>query len=656
MVDFYLPRVDPQSTTDTLRGAGAEAFGAGIGDALQRTGERLGAIEERRKRAEEELDEQYQATEAGKALAQLGADVDAETVAAQESMAPGGAGHTERLIESFDKRQEALLAGITNAKVRDRATVQLAQMRARVASQESAVEAGARVRKTKLDVGDMIAIGANRIRGKADVAVFGETLDQFDTMVGGLKLPDEAKRDLRAEGYNRFARSLVEGLRPEEAKKVLTDGTLDQYLKPETLDALLSENGVALRQAEYERKSAAALAKAEAVQRINLAQKILADGGVLPKEQMEELAGLAKTYSLDHETYDLGKAGLVNDLNRVHRSSTPPQIDARIKQVDAAIAKAGDTVDPALTIERGHLASLLSARRTELSTDPLGYAARNGVAIDPIEWDDPNSVARRLRQARAVSQATGAPLKPLTDEEAADLTTLAASGAAGRLDAINRVASFGPGGAMAVARLVAPNDLVFARAATLPPAYRPLVVRGIEARKLVKIPDDEARQAYQDKAALALRHLGGDFAVATRETAANIYAEQMRSRGAGGETPFDERQYDVAVHLALGGDTQGGVRRGGIGEWREAAMLLPTRMTQAEFDQRMTRLSAKMPAGAVNGSPVWKDGSPVMSGDIRERFTPVAVRDGVYRFERGGTVLVTRKGDPWLLDIRKVGE
>ena len=650
MATRYESQVAPQSPR--IGGVGPAAFGAEIGQSLYYAGE----IEERirRRRDDDEL------ASFGVRFAEARTATE-EAVLKDRAEAPdGGAGHAERVRKRAQERRDALLANIKSERVRRRATEQLADWESRLATRELEWEEGARVGKLVRDVDASTDISANRARRATDPAALGEEIDQFDQLIDGLSaVPADVRAKLQREGRGRIVRSYLEGLNgrdPRQAAALLESGAFDAYLQPQEIDVLTGEAGVEIRREEVEMRAKLAAETAEARETVNLFQKRLADGVPVPDAELEQMQALAQRYGLDADAYDLAKARVINGANRVFRAATPQQIDAEIKTLDARIAKAGDKARPADVILRDHLSSLLSTRTAELDRDPLGYGARAfGMNVEPIDFDDPASIQKRLTQAHAVARATGRPPQFLTDEEAADLSAQLGAGGAGRSRAAEMLARLGPRQALAAARQVAPDDDVLQRAVTLGPKTRTLALIGPDYRKANPklVPAGDSQIAFQASTGRALRHLGGEFSAATLETARNIYAGLV-GRNGGGQDGFDDATFGMAVNMALGASRRNGEQQGGIGSWNGRAILLPTDMTQREFDGALARVAGPI-SGASNGTPIWGDGSPIKGSQIREGFVPVAVRDGVYRFENArGQVLTREGGGAWLLDIRKL--
>ncbi|MCJ8159861.1 hypothetical protein, partial [Sphingomonas sp. LaA6.9] len=626
---IYRPQVDGGATAGVPR-ASADAFGAGIGAELVQTGEAIHRNEIRAYQIERQQRADSEVADFNARFAKAREAMDKASIDARNGAAPGGAGHTAAMRDTWEKTRAGLLEGITEDRVRRQAETQLVEFGSRLESSEYEFEQGARVGKLVTDQKDASDASANRASRMHDPKAFAEELSlgrQAIDALGGV--PAETKEKLHKYHDETVTVGFLNGLNerdPASAIALLDSGAFDEILDPRQMEQARNGAQIEIRRAAAEADRQAAQEKAEARERINTFQKLLADGVPVPPEQISEMQGLAIKHGLEGEIYDLGKANVVNNVNASSKAWTPIQIDARIKALDAQISAAGDKVPPELVIERNQLASILPTRTSELKNDPLGFAARNGTRFEPVNFSDPASLDRRLSQAKAVTQSTGAPLTIFTDEEAAQLAGEIQTGKpSARLDVANRLARFGPTGALAAVRQVAPGDLVMERAVTLYPKYRPFIFRGAELRKGNEklAPKQETGDAFQEMAGGAMLRLGPQFANATLETARNIYASKATDAG---DVAWNEQLFSEAIHMALGGDWSGGIRRGGVGSWNDRQTMLPTSMNQGEFDRRIARVANF--TGMVN-----PDGTPADAATVKRRFTPVAVRDGVYRWE-----------------------
>jgi len=302
----------------------------------------------------------------------------------------------------------------------------------------------------------------------------------------------------------------------------------------------------------------------------------------------------------------------------------------------------------ALVISRDHLVALRDKRRGEVANDPLSFGARNGMDVQPLNWDDPASLQTRVGQAKSIADQTGAKPQYLTPDEVKEMQAQIGSGVAGQLSAADQISRFGGRTSVEVAKQIAPNDTMFQRLVTLPKNYRQAVVKGAEIRKgnanILKPADDNAKSALalQDSALdHALSAASGADINAIRETGRNIAATLISERG-GTLTPS---LYWNTINMALGARGSGPNQKGGLALWNNNPYVLPDGVTQAGFESAI----ANRKTGNPNLSPINPDGSPA---DLK-RATPVAVGNGVYRFEMpSGAVVKTRTGAAFVVTVR----
>jgi hypothetical protein len=198
-----------------------------------------------------------------------------------------------------------------------------------------------------------------------------------------------------------------------------------------------------------------------------------------------------------------------------------------------------------------------------------------------------------------------------------------------------------PGAALSAARQLAPDDRAFQGAVLLAEPVRRLVVSGAEVLRggTSPVSDARLRPTFQAFAAPALRAFTGDTGAMVADTASAIAAELASRRGL---TSLTEPLALEALHLALGGGARDGVPTGGLGWWangggRGVRLVLPTGMTQRQFDTAIARLDRPLNA--------WWGGRRITAAELRRDFTPVAVGDGVYEWEDAhGRALKARDG------------
>src|SRR3546814_5668132 len=152
--------------------------------------------------------------------------------------------------------------------------------------------------------------------------------------------------------------------------------------------------------------------------------RLASDGVAVPVDAFDSAIRNATEAGQGALAYRL-KAGKIKAVASAEfRSSTPVELQDQINALDAEITNKGAKVEPGAVVLRDHLITLRDRASTELATDPLSWAAgAGGVEIPPLNWADTRTLGERLKVSRLVSQRTGAPVKPLTDERSEEHTS-----------------------------------------------------------------------------------------------------------------------------------------------------------------------------------------------------------------------------------------
>jgi hypothetical protein len=666
------PIPQPQRRITRVRNAGAvgEAV-AGAGAVVTKAGSEL-----------EDLDQRRQAAQAGVDYAKLAEELQLKANEKRATAQPGAIGHLESIEAETDQRIGGFLSSIRDKDLRKSLGANTAQLRARIVTGEDAWAIEQRRGYALENVKEAGRLLANQLQTNPTAETLQEYLDVTrSTIIGQDDLSAGIAEIAVREQQARLAKAYVEGLtekNPTAAREVMTSGILNQYLDDSAVSTLTdrADSEVRVREADGRRELSAARSAAQA--KINLLQKRLTDHDpTITDAELAEAQQLAQDAQLPLEIYDTAKARVMREVDRLYGKASGLEISNAVRDLNTKITKEGDKAKPEDVVRRDHLQSLLNSRQQQDQHDPLTSYSRRGGEVAPVDFENAGSVQGRLATARAAEKEVGY-FQFFTPQEAELLQERVASGSPGRLEVINHLASIGQYDTQAATRAaqqIAPNDATFIHAMRVAPNVRRLIVNGVEARKLLpaQLEREDGTTAGFNAATQAtfVAHYAPslslstpDFVNGVLESARNIYAERLRQQGNSSKPEFDAREFGNAVNTALGQTRAGG----GIGRWTWGArtpdggfpgMLLPSGMSETEFHRRMANLpkegeGRKWPARSVNGPPIWPDGSSVTIQQIHRRFVPVAVSDGVYQFHSGGQVLMTRGGQPWKLDIRKI--
>lgn len=637
----YAPQLSPQRTATALPMATPEDYGAGIGDALMGAGGVAGraAIDDRKLETQREYDRQ--ATDAMLRMAQLKEAYGLADNEARVNAGPGAAGYAKSMTELAAKQSEEFLASIGHEGLRQAYSSRLGDWKAERAVQADAFERGSTA-KLMADQMDASADAmANSVRGKP-LADYVETLSEIETVEVPKGIPEGAVLEWRRGAAQKATFAWLRSQEPEARKAMIDSHTFDTLLTSEQVEAVLSEADSDIRRKQVDAEAAARAAKAEDVEYVDDVLDRINRGYPVEDEEYADAMTRATRSGLDKRVRDLNDAHIGKQVNKEWANATPAQMDARIKVIDAELARAGDKGSPAMVAERVALDKLLSERKKQVANDPLAAGAAMGIRVDPVDWANPASVAARRKAADATARAMGVPAKYLSDEEAAQLAANATT-PAGQLAIARQIRQLGPRAATAAAQQVLPGDSLFAYSMGLRPDLQAAVYRGVGLRKEFPVAEDKAQQIWRETTGNALASMPAASREAAYLTAKELYRQAASSKG---KDEFDPVLYRGAVREALGGNPRSGT--GGVGEWNGTKILLPSDMSQQQFD---ARLGGWKPTRAYRG-----DKSKISGTELRDRFTPVLQPNGRYQFRsaRGEYVVVEDGRTPLEVDVSRL--
>lgn len=347
-----------------------------------------------------------------------------------------------------------------------------------------------------------------------------------------------------------------------------------------------------------------------------------------------------------------------------YRGSSLTEIDERLNELDAITGRRALT--PAEAAERNGLRSHRQQTESRLN-QPGGLMAQmqtaTGQPVTPLT--DDASYQRRAGQAAASARRYGRfEVQPLTEAEIPGLRDLVATGSQGRMKALETIAKFRDPKAIkgAAAQIATKEDGAFRIAATLMglPGGTSVardVLRGVDAEKT----NGSVFQVQQARL-LFNRHVGPalaatpDYASDVFDAARSFYIARMTQHG---KTGWSDDAWNTAVESVLGGTRNAnGVMTGGFTRIHGVPVVLPSGWTNEGLARRVSRATGpQWSAASVNGNPVWPDGSPVYSAQLRN-MVPVRVGDTLYAFrDRAEPGLIQSKskpGQPFTVDVAKL--
>jgi hypothetical protein len=676
-IRIYQSQIAPGAGVDTPRASPA-AFGAGVAEAI-------GGVENallQRRDMERARQREEAAVQAGVQLAEFDL-VTADTAnKLRDNAAADGTGHREAVLSDYDTRTAAFLDSITDKDVRGRAQVQIAQGRTRLATGEGEFEAKRRVDNMVGGVERATNLSRAALFAKPDDAALVTAIQRQDDVIDALNAPDALKDKLRGETREQLGLAFAQGLAerdPYALRQKIAGGYFTGLIDPDKLaplhnraDTEIRGREAAQRQIEAEQRRAAAdaeRARREAERDLKLQvrdeidalnDRVAAGGVVSPAELGAAVTAASRIGSpqLARRTAELGiKSLTVQGL----RGQPPAAVQTYINDLSTKISKAGASASVEDLAAREAAVDYLATSKRELATDPLSFAAREGVAtVVPLDAQNPGSFTARYKAAEATSRRYGGPLRLLTDEEADAWVQRINSSPQAAVESVTALRAFGQKGAYAVAQQIAPKDPAAAHMIAL--AYVPGAggarnVADIQTgRELLKA---NPKLINPQRAATSLVNAGVPEALRGRpqlaavipDVASALYAARWSRAG---KIDFDSGAYEGAVNAALGAfKDANGVMRGGLGDspWGGGKTILPAGVSQDEFDAQLAALDDARLAAVKGGAPVDARGKPVPVAMLR-RGSLLAIGDGRYKVEIDGRPVLRSGGGHFVLSVQ----
>lgn len=668
----YESRMNPGVATEQTR-ATPQAFGAGVAEAIGGVERTALAIRDQERQREQQ--DQLAATNVE--LAQTEADIALEAARLRETAAPEGAGHADAALAAFDARADAIKAKIKDPDVARQTGVHLAQARGRLQVSEGGWEAGRKANALVTNIQTAVDIDRSTLTAKPDKALFVDAMARHKAVIDGMGLDAETREKLWTETRQGLGLSFGQGLaerNPYAAVQAINSGYFTGIIDPDKLAALKNRADTEIRGIEAAQRQAEAQARAEARaaetarrqaesdakreigERIADHVDYVRNGGIMTPEQHRQFVTAAEQIGRPELARTVNELGIASNVNVALRGAPPVAIQAEVNALQAKVNAAGASAS------NDDLVALRAARafeakaRTEIAADPLNWAQQQGVvALAPLNPADPKSMAARIAATDVVRARYGA-TGPLTRAEVGQLrSTLARGSADERLSVLQGLSGLGKYRAAAM-RQLSKDDPVHGHVGLL------LAARGgaLTARDAINglalktsNPDLVAGNTKASALADIMPALSAlpDVQAALPMVADGIYATR-RTRA--GESGWDERDYIGAVNAALGAyRDQNGVQRGGIGEYRKAAILLPEDVSQEAFDDAIE--AYQVPA---KGGPVDRDGRPVSAATLKA-MPLVSLGNGRYGFANDPqrrSLVARADGSPFVMIVGQRGQ
>lgn len=643
-----------------LPGAGAEAFGAGIGQAVAATGDALHRAKVEEKRLEVQQTRQNQAADAGVQLATIQGETSADVAQMRDNAGPGAAGHRDAVAAHLDHRLETFLGGITDERVRNAYRQQAADYRARVFGEEDGWERRQGVEYRVQNIDTQGTLLANEQAARPTIDGMTASLGQIASSVAMQELPANVRQRVVREQQRKVVVAWGNATQLTDHEgliRVLDAGTLNGYLEPDDIDRLRSGALVEGRRQEAAARAVQAQGEAQARETVRLFNARISAGDQPSDAEFDATRQLATQFGLGVEVFNLGVSQSRVLINRETRDWTPSQFEATIN----ALRAKGDKRSTGENVRLEQLEAIRPSRVQQFNSDPQGHAANIGNPAPALDLGHPTTAAvnARVTWAQGYAQANGMVDPPyLSALELKPFQDRVQQGPAGRLEVAQTLrATFGAAIASRIARQVDPNNRALFLATGLPTTTANTYTRGLDALGRNRALSDAAQEqeVFAEVAPAIPQALRTPVFEAARAIAAGLVDNQHGDK-------WNEDTYRNALHLALGATSgNNGNLVGGIGYWNRGPLWLPPGVGQAELERRVSRANGEAMARAAGGNGAHyydtarnRVGRDVYSGEIRSMQWET-VRPGVYRV-RGpvGGYLVDSKGRPWELDVGKL--
>jgi hypothetical protein len=354
-----------------------------------------------------------------------------------------------------------------------------------------------------------------------------------------------------------------------------------------------------------------------------------------------------------------------NNLTLEYRNATPVELQNRVNQLSADIAKAGDKAKPEWLIERDHLSTMLNNSRSSLNRDPLSWgAAHLGIELAPLNLNDNSSIAGRINAATQVARTTGQPAQPLTADEAASLAPQWTQGTIQQKVAlVTNLAKFGPLAGEAATQIASHDNglqnlvgLATLQNRGVAASRVNQILTGYEAIKTKPklIDKDDSVRQFNDLTGNAFQFLPGvKDGVYTNAKA--LLAAQANEHGWNEWADKDDRAWFRSVNSALGAYTNAkGEQVGGLHGFNGGTTVLPEDMTGTDFETRISRANGPQFRKAQNGDPAPMGNGRVPTATDIKRMQWVPSGEGIYRLTDGHGFVHTKDGRFYEIDVEKL--
>lgn len=638
-----------------LPDASPAAFGSSVGAGMAQLGGAVQNAELRSRQIERKISADQAWSDFSTRFADTRGAIDRARIDARTNAAPGGAGHTQAMEQTFDAATQGLADGLVESEQRNRAREMIASYRGQIVDDAYGWETGKRVEKMVTDNRSAIDKATARIFTSGDPKSYAqETQALVDSVSGLAGVPADVREKLLKEGNEKLAIAYGNHLidsNPTLAKAAIDAGVFNDVLDGQQLDRLSNGAHAQIRANEAQARAQAAAEAAAAKDELAAQEVTLRAGGGTYQDRM----AVADRYdSLGDKSKAAEWRGQAQSFGTVQGTKNlyPRDLSPRIATLEAKQSRGGLSGPEAHELEG--LRSQLQITEGMLSK-PGGALLKvqyaTGRPVAPLDVTDPASLRQRAQDARFAAQQAGrAAIEPILPNELPAFKDLMEKGPNGKLQVLDALRGFGDAHTIAGAvRQVAGDDGAMRVAAQLPRDVARDVLRGPETLKAHPQVWKQA-QATADFAKWygnALSWLGGSYRNDVFDAAKGFYAQRASD---GGAQAYDPGRFAQAIETVMGRSGDG---RGGVAHTAQGIVIVPSTMKPDQLLRTFARANPQDYGKATGGRyPVWStDGKPMTEREFKS-LLPTMIADGVYGF-RGpnGQLIHDNKGDRYAVPV-----
>lgn len=629
-----------------------EAFGAGVGEALQNAGKTITNINELKRQREEEQENLL--------VAKVDADGDAmwmkKLEQAKANAAPGAPGFADQMEQEFSQYRDDVLASMPSGRARQKAEINLQRLGGHLGADAIKFEAMQRVAKTDADIDSVVGLRRNAVQNNP--ARFAELLQQSIEDVSGSGLRGDKLVAKLQETTWGMSQSAAQGMiehDPAKGLELLQNGTFDEFMKPDTKAALINQAQAAIKQKE----ALARQASSEARFAMGSVKDRMTAGDTIPAEEM---AYVSQTVAASGNPQLIDQFSMLQQtqaLTQNYSKMTPQQLQNEVIELQSKASTSKDGVTPEMRNQMDVAEQTLQKMVSGVRDDRMSYASRAGIAdIGSITDADgnisPAGINKRLAASDFLDQHFGFRGDVLTKPEADAFVQSMNSGSVDeQLQRTTALAQAFGQRAMDVFAQIDKKDPSIAYIGGLAVDNPEVARKALEGRKLFRDNPKgvDLGENVQPQITTAVRDTLKDILRfnpkqenAVRQAALDIYRYDA-SRNGTANGSFDTDMYETALKQAVDGT---------IAQVGAGTTIVPKDVSPDDFNSLLTSASPEMllQHSMTGQAPIYSNGKPVDPSELKDSLL-YPVYDGQYAV-KGPTGFWMAGKTLYIFDVRKL--